>query len=307
MNNAQLGTLLVKVFGDFSLTIESHLVVTKKGTMSNTKRTITEAQLRGLQRAQEVRKEMPLSPIAKHRENVINALCWCHAWQQTTRELLLSSCRVSKSDFLHRLARDGYMRKEKVLGRTFWLLNKSGVDLMRSMLPVDSSISALAGTRHVNLHAFTHNYFAQRVIALKVFNGGARCRWWSERQLRSMVDVTEPMAKVPDGAFLDALGVMTYVEVEKTRKAQPELETMLLNIARMLEKKPTARCEIYIEQGISERYISTMKSWLHAGTFRAWSEDTGGDLFIQGIFPITATLHAAFERILFINSKITTP
>lgn len=281
-NNAPPGTLLVKVFGAFSLTIDCKQVVTKKGTMTSTKRTLTEAQRRGLQRAQEARKEMRLSPTAKNRENVLNALSWTHAHAQTTRGILLDACRVSKADFLQRLAEDGYMRKEKVLGRTFWLLNKSGVDLLRSMLPANSALAALPGTRHVNLHAFAHNAHAQRVIAAKLRAGGDGCRWWSERQLRALVDTTEPGAKVPDGAFRSASGLMTYIEVERSRKAQPELEAMLLNIARLLEKKPGSVCELHIEPGISERYISTLKGWLKAGTFRAWSESTEGELFQSG-------------------------
>lgn len=297
--------LLVKVFGDFSLTIDSKQVVTKKGTMTSTKRPQTEAQLRGLQRAKEARKEMRLSPTAKNRENVLAALSWAHAHGQTTREILLDVCRVSKADFLQRLAADGYMRKEKVLGRTFWLLNKSGVDLLRSMLPKDSTLGALPGTRHVNLHAFAHNSHAQRVIASKLRAGGEGCRWWSERQLRAIVDTTESGAKVPDGAFRDVNGRMTYIEVERSRKAQPELEVMLLNISRLLEKKTGSVCELHIEPGISERYVSTLKGWLRAGTFRAWSEDTTGELFQSGIHPITPSLRSAMEAIHFIQTRIT--
>ena len=166
------------------------------------------------------------------------------------------------------------MRKEKVLGRTFWLLNKSGVDLLKSMLPEGSTLAKLPGTRHVNLHAFAHDHHAQKVIAKKLRAGGDGCKWWSERQLRVLIDTTEPGAKVPDGAFCSANGVMTYVEVERSRKAQPALEAMLLNIARLLEKKPGNLCEVHIEPGITERYISTLKGWLRAGTFRAWSEST---------------------------------
>jgi len=108
---------------------------------------------------------MRISPTAKNRENVFAALAWTHAHGQTTREILLDVCRVSKADFLQRLAADGYMRKEKVLGRTFWLLNKSGVDLLKSMLPEGSTLAKLPGTRHVNLYAFAHDLHAQRVIA----------------------------------------------------------------------------------------------------------------------------------------------
>jgi len=110
---------------------------------------------------------------------------------------------------------------------------------------------------------------------------------------------------VPDGAFCSANGVMTYVEVERSRKAQPALEAMLLNIARLLEKKPGNLCEVHIEPGIAERYISILKGWLRAGTFRAWSESTEGELFVSGIHPITPTLREAMESISFIHTRIT--
>jgi hypothetical protein len=155
------------------------------------------------------------------------------------------------------------------------------------------------------LYSFAHNSHAQRVIAKKMRTGGEGCNWWSERQLRSLVDTTEPGAKVPDGAFQDASGAMTYVEVERSRKPQHELEVMLLNIARMLETRSSALCEIYIEPGISERYISTLKNWLKAGTFRAWSMSTDGELFPSGIYPITPSLRSSIERINFIQVRIT--
>jgi len=119
-----------------------------------------------------------------------------------------------------------------------------------------------------------------------------------------LIDATEPGAKVPDGAFRSATGVMTYIEVERSRKPQPELEAMLLNISRLLEKTPGSLCEIHIEPGISERYVSTLKSWLRSGTFRSWSESTDGELFQSGIYPITPSLRAAMESISFIQTRI---
>lgn len=295
----------MKVFSAISSTIDVDQQQAKKGCMVTSKKAQTEAQIRGLQRAQDARKTMRVSPTEKNRQNVLAALSWAHAWQQTTKEILLDACCVSKANFLQRLADDGYMRKEKILGRTFWLLNKSGVDLLRSLRPDGDLLANLAGTRHVNLYAFSHNSHAQRIVAKKLRSGGEGCRWWSERQLRALVDTTEPGAKVPDAAFRSADGAMTYIEIERSRKPQAELEAMLLNIARLLEKNgSTATCEIYVEPGIAERYVSTLKGWLHIGTFRAWSESTEGELFQQGIFSITDTLRAAMQRIKFFKVRI---
>lgn len=273
--------------------------------MTQTKRIPTEDQLRGLQIAQMKRREMPLSPTAKNRQNVLTTLSAVHAFSQTTREIILDMCRVSKANFLTRLVADGYVRQERVLGTTFYLLNKSGVDLLRSMLPPDSTLGSLPGTRHVNLYAFFHNAYAQRVLAKKVRAGGDSCRWWCERQLRSIVDTTEPGAKVPDAAFRSSQGVTIYIEVERSRKPQPELEVMLLNTSRLLEKNSDSLCEIHIESGIAERYISTLKGWLKAGTFRAWSLSTEGELFASGIYPIPPSLRDAMGRIEFIQTRIT--
>lgn len=272
--------------------------------MVRTKRQLTPMQRIGLERAQEARRSMTVSPVEKNRQNVLNALSWCHAWQQTTRDILIDACRVSKSDFLHRLVKDGYMKQERVLGRTFWLLNKSGVDLLRSMLPEGDVLAGLTGTRHVNLHAFAHTMHAQKVIAQKIRSGGDGCQWWSERQLRALVDTTEPGAKVPDGAFKDSSGHMTFIEVERSRKPQPELEVMLLNIARLLERTSQSHCEIYIEPAISERYISTLKGWLKSRTFRAWSASTDGELYQSGVYEIHDKLRDAMNRIAFIKTRI---
>lgn len=273
--------------------------------MTQTKRIPTENQLRGFQLAQVKRREMPLSPTAKNRQNVLTTLSAVHAFSQTTREIILDMCRVSKANFLTRLVADGYVRQERVLGKTFYLLNKSGLDLLRSMLPPDSTLGSLPGTRHVNLHSFFHNFYAQRVLAKKVRAGGDGCRWWCERQLRSTVNTTEPGAKVPDAAFRSSEGVTIYIEIERSRKPQSELEVMLLNTARLLEKEFGSLCEIHIERGIAERYISTLKGWLNAGTFRAWSQSTDDELFVSGIYPISTSLRDAMGRIQFIQTRIT--
>jgi len=276
--------------------------------MSERKRIQTVGQRIGLEQAQIARREMRRSPVEQHRLHVETALRWTHAWGQTTRKILLLVTGSSKSNYLARLLDDGYMRCEKVLGRTFWALNKSGVDLLRAMSPDGDAVALLSGSRHINLHAFAHNQLAQLVIADKLHAGGDGCRWMSERELRSSIKPSEPGSKVPDGAFVDHKGFTTYIEVERSRKVVHDLEAMLLNLSRLLESDSKSSCEIYIEPGIAERYISTLKGWLRSQSFRAWSESADGDLFLggenKGVYPMTASLQNAMHRITFIKTKV---
>lgn len=258
----------------------------------------------GFERAQEARRAMKLSPMARHRQKLNEALRFIHSFGQTTSGIVALACRSSSTRFLASMKDAGLIKFERVLGQTFVLLTKNGVDLLRSMSATDDELAKLQGTRCVNLFAFGHAVTAQRILANKLKCGGEGCAWWSERQLRALVDTTEPGAKVPDCAFRDSAGITTYIEVERSRKPQPKLEVMLLNFARLLERQPASRGEIYIEPGIVERYVSTLKSWMKSGTFRAWSEDTSGDLFQQGIYPITSSLRDAFCRIQFIHRRI---
>jgi len=261
-------------------------------------------QATGLSRAQDARRLMKESPRDRHRKKVLMALRWIHGWGQTTLKLLLSACGTTKSDFLTKLKEHGYVRTEYVIGRTFWILNKSGVDLLRSMSAADDELARLSGTRHVNLFAFTHNMLAQAVLAQKLSTGGNGCKWWCDRQLRAMIDPSEAGSKSPDAAFQDPSGNITYIEIERSPKKQPELECMILNLARLLEKKPTAKAEIYIAEGIRARYQSTLGHWLAEGSFRAWSLSTDKELYESGVYQISASLDDALRRIRLIPTKI---
>lgn len=303
-----LVALFVGVLCRFSLTIDIDQRTAKGVSMSLGKRVQTAAQRVGLEQAQIARREMRRSPVEQHRLHVKTVLRWTHAWSQTTRKILLLVTGSSKSNFLSKLVEDGYMRCEKVLGRTFWALNKSGVDLLRAMSPEGDAVASLSGSRHINLHAFAHNQLAQQVIAAKLHAGGDGCRWMSERELRASIKPSEPGSKVPDGAFINANGFTTFIEVERSRKAVHDLEAMLLNLARLLESDSKSCCEIYIEPGIAERYISTLKGWLRSRSFRAWSETADGELFLsgenKGVYLLTDSLQNAMERITFIKTKV---
>jgi hypothetical protein len=165
-------------------------------------------------------------------------------------------------------------------------------------------LAKLSGTRHVNLFAFSHNMHAQVILATKISQSTGRpYSWWCDRQLRAMLDPSEPGAKAPDAAFRDANGCTTYIEVERSAKKQPELEAMLLNLSRLLEREKNSRAEIYLRAGIADRYKSTLANWLAKGTFRAWSLSTDDEIFESGIYPLTPTLTTAISKIRFITLK----
>lgn len=297
---------MVVVHGRFPCTIWGNQIITKVKTMTDTNKTKAQEfkQQVGLSRAQDARRLMKISPRERHHAKVLQALRWTHGWGQTTQKLLLAACGVTKADFLTKLREHGYMRMEYVIGRTFWLLNKSGVDLLRSMCNKDDELAKLSGTRHPNLYAFSHNMYVQAVLAHKLRQGGHDCQWWCDRQLRASLTPSEPGSKSPDGAFKDSAGFTTYIEVERSAKRQPELEVMLLNLARLLEKDKKSCAEIYLAEGIQTRYKSTLGQWLANGTFRAWSQSTEGDLFESGIYQIPEPLGDAFRRITLIPTKI---
>lgn len=270
---------------------------------TNQKNAQTFEQKMGLTRAQDARRQMAISPRDRHREKVRQALRWIHGWGQSTQMLVLAACGSTKGTFLTKLKEHGYIRTEAVLGRTFWLLNKSGLDLLRSMSDEKDKLAMLSGTRHVNLFAFSHNMHAQVILATKISQSSGPHSWWCDRQLRSMLDPTEPGAKAPDAAFQNAHGCTTYIEVERSAKKQPELEAMLLNLARLLERNKNSTAEIYIRSGIADRYKSTLANWLAKGTFRAWSLSTDDEIFESGIYPLTPNLAAAMAGIRFITLK----
>lgn len=305
MNNRPTIGLFVKVFRCFRSKID--FVVSTHEAMMNelTNEPVKPTPRRvGFERAQDARRAMRQSPIARHREKLKEALRIIHGHGQSTSQIVADSCRSSSTRFIGSLKEAGLIRFERVLGQTFVLLTKTGLDMLRSMSSPSDVLANLQGTRSVNLYAFGHSMTAQRILAAKLKKGGEGCSWWCERQLRAELNLSESGAKVPDAAFRDASGHTVFIEVERSRKKQPQLEAMLLNLARLIENKSRASVEIHIEEGIVERYRSTLGSWLARKEFRAWSEDTTGELFQQGIYRLTTTLEAAMRRINFIITKI---
>lgn len=263
----------------------------------------SDGQKMGFEKAQEARRTMRTSPVERHREKVKEALRWIHGWQQSTAEITRIACRSSSTAFLSSMREAGLLRTERVLAQTFWLLTKNGLDLLRDISGPDDELAKLTGTRNVNLHAFGHNVTAQRVLAQKIKAGGEGGRWWCDRQLRSLV-MSEAGAKCPDAAYMSPLGDMTYIEVERSRKKQPELESMMLALARLLESKHRAIAEVYIEPGIADRYKSTIGGWLSRKEFRAWSESTEGELYQNGVYNLNDSLRDAIMRIKFVPTRI---
>lgn len=296
--------LFVKVFREFDTKMD-FIVIPIEASMYQVTNEFRKPDKRrvAFERAQDARRAMTVSPRERQRQKWRAALRWIHGWGQSTSTIVARACRSSSTSFIKDMREAGLVRHERVLGRTFVLLTKQGLDLLRSMSSEEDALAALHGTRTVNLYAFSHDQDAQRILSDKLHEGGDGCQWWCDRQLRALLQSNVPGAKSPDAAFKDRVGGLVYIEVEKTRKPQPELETMLLNLARLIEEKPLARVEIHISEGIVGRYKSTLGGWLSRGEFRAWSLDTDDELYQQGIYPLTETLQNALRRIEFFNSK----
>jgi hypothetical protein len=266
-------------------------------------RTRTEAQQMGFERARDARSTMQISPIERHRQKVHCALRWIHGWNQSTADLIKKACRSSSLGFLSSMKSNGWVRTERVLGQTFWLLTKQGVDFLRSLSGPDDVIAQLNAARGVNLYAFHHDAYAQRLLAeLLKRSPPTGAKWLPERALRARFAHSAEGAKCPDAMYSDSVGTV-YLEVERSKKKQPALEVMLLNAARLIENQPKARVEIHIGTGIADRYRSTHGSWVARREFRSWGVSTDGELFEGGRYSSTESLHDAFLRIKLIDVK----
>jgi len=106
--------------------------------------------------------------MARHREKWNEALRIIHSFGQTTSEIVAMACRSSSTRFLASMKHAGLIKFERVLGQTFVLLTKNGLDILRSMSAPSDELAKLQGTRSVNLYAFAHAVTAQRVLARKL-------------------------------------------------------------------------------------------------------------------------------------------
>lgn len=257
----------------------------------------------GIERAIEARKSMTLSPTARNRQKILMAMRWIHGWGQSTTSIVKLACRTSSADFLTRMKERKLLRTERVMGATFLQLTRSGVQLLRNLSDPEDTLAALPSSRVVDLFAFHHNFYSQRLLAERIRKGPENAEWFCDRHIRAMLDSAGLGGKCPD-AWYRTTTQQVFFEVERTIKKQPALEIMLLNISRMLEKRPNAICEIHIEPAISDRYRSTLGSWLARHEFRAWSLGIDGKYIVSGIYTAPDTLVEAMKRIQFVIARI---
>jgi hypothetical protein len=268
------------------------------------KRTRTVGQQMGFEKAQDARSAMKLSPLKRHLEKAFCTLQWLHGWGHSTAVILMAACRSSSPRFLTSLKAAGLIRSEKVLGQTFWLCTRRGVEMLRSWSPDGDEIASLDAARGVNLYAFSHNMYAQQLLAQKLKRAPSTgARWLPERALRAR-EAGRPVesGKCPDALYVDSAETV-YFEVERTKKKQPELEVTLLGLARLIESRSKACVEMHVATGIAPRYHSTLGQWLSTREFRAWERSVDGDLFESGKYQMTESLIDAFRRIKLIESK----
>lgn len=261
----------------------------------------------GMQKARDAFSSMSVSPRERHLQKVLLTLKWLHGWGQSTAAILMNINKSSRQEFLTSMAKAGLIKKERVLGRVFWLLTRQGVELLRSWSPKDDQLAHLQATRSVNLYAFSHAVTAQRVLARKIKEGPISFHWQCDRVLKARLasEYSDEISKAPDAYYATEYGGI-YIEVERSRKKTREVEKMLLNLARLIESKEKHHVEIYISPNIAGRYRSILGDILARRSFRAWSVSSAdGSLFLNGVYNTTDSLHAAYSRVRFIDCQIT--
>lgn len=261
----------------------------------------------GLQKARDAFSCMSVSPRERHLQKVLLTLQWLHGWGQSTATILMDINKSSRQEFLTSMAKAGLIKKERVLGRVFWLLTRQGLEMLRSWVPKDDQLANLQATRSVNLYAFSHAVTSQRILAKKIKDGPINFIWRCDRVLKSRLasEFSDGASKAPDAYYETAHGGI-YIEVERSRKKTPEIEKMLLNLARLIETKDNHHVEIHISPNIAGRYRSILGEIISRRSFRAWSVSTAdGSLFLNGTYNTTDSLHAAFIRVRFIDCQIT--
>lgn len=282
----------------------------EKATKNETKRERTPAQRAAFAKAKLKGGLTTMSPRQRHAQKIKDLLSALHSWGFSTSKILAKACGCAGTSFISGAAKAGLVRYELILGRQYVLLTRRGLDLLKSMTDPDDLVAVeranLGLVQTVSLHAFFHDGYAQKIFAEKM--GAAICNelpyiWLSERHLRARYsDKKEDLsdgAKVPDGAFF-CKGVLTYYEIERSKKSKVEISVMFKNLCNMIEDKANARIEIHLIGNIAASYQDIYKRWL-GGSWTAYSMGTDGKLFKSGDYKVTEKMRGALERFSFIT------
>jgi hypothetical protein len=228
-----------------------------------------------LKKAVEARMRMKTSPNARAREKRLLALKWVHAWGLSSSKILREVVGAKNPSFITAMVkREGLLEAQSVLGRTFYIITRQGLQALCDSLPSDSPYFALDRQRTASVWAFEHNELAQRrLAALFARHRADVIEFYSERGMRSLLG-TEKDRKVPDAALYMAEGRRIYIEIERTKKSGFELQTMMRNMIQLVARRRGNTAELWTRtKSAKSSYIEVLEREDSEGVLMARRKD----------------------------------
>lgn len=277
---------------------------TSKAHMEKKER--TKAQREAFSKAQVMNAMHNESPRKRNEKKIANALHHLHGWGFSTSTITARACQTKSTSFLSGMFKLGLIRYESVLGKKYVLLTRKGLELLKNITDPSDEIAwnraQLTLMHSVNMFAFQHNGYAQKLIADRQATTWEAHQWCSERQLRTILSsVTEDGAKVPD-AFFGTANEKIYFEIERSKKSKKEIEIMFMNLLRLIERDITHRVEIHFLRNFMKSYLDVYNKWLSNGTCQIYSDRGDGNVSELMTLALSSSMRAAMSRISFIEA-----
>jgi hypothetical protein len=266
----------------------------------------TPAQREAFIKAQVMNAMHAESPRARNEQKIYIALHHVQGWSFSTAQVTASAARTKSTSFITGMHKAGLIRYECVLGKKYIVLTRKGLELLRNMTdPQDEIAWQRAKMTHahtVNLFAFAHNAYAQRLIASRQSSCWDHHAWISERQLRIRLnDKTEEGAKVPDACFITPNETI-YFEIERSKKSKKEIQIMFVNLIRLIEHDESHRVEIHFLRNFSSSYRDVYKHLLEHNSCQLFSAQADGTVSELMTISLSASMRSALSRITFIEA-----
>jgi hypothetical protein len=278
----------------------------KTSSKAHMKKERTQAQRDAFVKAQIMNAMHNESPRARNEKKIVTAVHHIHGWGFSTSALTARACQTKSTSFLSRMFKLGLIRYESVLGKKYVLLTRKGLELLKNITDSSDEIgwnrAHLTLMHSVNMFAFQHNSYAQKLIADRQATTWEAHVWCSERQLRTILSsITQDGAKVPDACFATAHEKI-YFEIERSKKSKKEIEIMFMNLIRLIEHDVTHRVEIHFLRNFMKSYLDVYEKWLSDGTCQIYSDQGDGTVSELMTLALSSSMRAAMSRITFIQA-----
>jgi hypothetical protein len=230
-----------------------------------------ERRLKNLEKARSSLSKIGISPNERQLQKIKIALQWTHAWGHSTSEILCKVVGSTSPSFLADMVKKTLLRKEKVCNRSFYLLTAPGLTMLKFLFP--DLVEKLPLRRHVRMHQFHHDGFAQQILARDIEKHRDVVKSWrSERQIRGHNGAGK---KVPD-AELVLEDKVIYYEIETEKKYDHELHCMLYNLLGLARNMSDATyCQIYMKASMMPHYQAKLNEWIQHRGFHTWHKYPG--------------------------------